>query len=298
MLTGMLEKTLKRFDPFQTMGPAELTEAARYSRILTVPAERWLLRPGRRLGGRYYLVRGTVRLFSPARDIQAQSPEVRSPLYPGCEAMHTLGEARLLHVDTAPIAFLLDTAQANPAVGEGEDWQRRFMNSPLLKRLDAGIWQQLLSALDERDFQAGERLVVEGTAAHDFFVLKTGHAAVRRRGQTVAHLGPGDFFGEDALLMNARRNATVVATKPGAVLRLPKDRFTALLADNLVRFVKGGAEGVPIDLDKEGTLARLRETIPSLDPGHRYHVVGGGLRERALATFILTQKGFDAWPVD
>lgn len=294
----MLEKTLKRFDPFQAMSPAELAEAAGHSRVLAVPGARWLLRPGRRLGGRYYLVRGTVRLFSPERDVQAQSPEAHGPLYPGCEAMRTLGEVRLLHVDTAQIAFLLGTAGAKPAAGDGADWERRFMNSPLLKRLDAGVWQQLMSALDERAFEAGERLVVEGAAAHDFFVLKSGHAAVRRRGQTVAHLGPGDFFGEDALLMSSRRNATVMATKPGTVLRLPKDRFTALLADNVVRFVESGSEGVPINLGQEGALARLRETIPSLDPKNRYLVVGGELQERALATFILTQKGFDAWPVD
>ena len=294
----MLEKTLKRFDPFQAMSAAELAEAARASQVFAVPVERWLLRPGRRLSGRYYLVRGTVRQFSPQRDIQAQSQQAQSPLYPGCQAMRTLGEVRLLHVDTAPIAFLLGTAQANPATGDVEHWERRFMNSPLLKRLDAGVWQQLLSAMDEQDFEAGERLVVEGAAAHDFFVLKSGHAAVRRRGQTVAHLGPGDFFGEDALVMSARRNATVTATKPGSVLRLPKNRFTALLADNVVRFVKSGGEGVSIDLGQEGALARLRETIPSLDPKRRYHVVGGELRERALATFILTQKGFDAWPVD
>ena len=293
----MSEKILKRFDPFRSMSAVELATVTRHIQIFDVPAERWLLRPGRRLSGRCYLVRGTVRLFSPERDVQAQSPEAQAPLYPGCDALRSLSRARLLHVDTAPIAFLLGTAQSNPAA-ELEDWERRLMNSPLLKRLDAGVWQQLLSALDERPFEAGERLVVEGSAAHDFFVLKTGHAAVRRRGQTVAHLGPGDFFGEDALMMNARRNATVTATRQGSILRLPKDRFTALLADNVVRFVKSAGDGLCIDMGQPDALARLRESIPSLDPKRRYQVVGGGLRERALATFILTQKGFDAWPVD
>ena len=294
----MLADTLKRFDPFQAMSSAELATAARHAQVIEAPAKRWLLRPGRRLSGRFYLVQGTLRLYSPQRDLQPQSPEARLPLYPGCEAMFSRSEVRLLHVNTAPIAFLLDTAQPNPAAAAPADWERRFTASPLLQRLDSGVWQQLLSALTERPFEKDERLVVEGSAAHDFFVVKTGHAAVRRGGQTVAHLGPGDFFGEDALLLNARRNATVVATRPGSILRLPKDRFTTLLVDNLVRFVKTAGEGVCIDVGEAGALARLRERIPSLDPKSRYHLVGGELRERALATFILTQKGFDAWPVD
>ena len=294
----MLANTLKRFDPFQAMSATELAAAARHAQEFKVPAGRWLLRPGRRLQGRYYLVQGTVRLYSPQRDVQPQSRAVHSALYPGCEAMFTRSEVRLLHVDTTPIAFLLGTAQSSPAAEGLEDWERRFMDSPLLRRLDSGVWQQLLSALSERPFGDGEPLVVEGSAAHDFFVLKTGHAAVRRQGRTVAHLGPGDFFGEDALLLNARRNATVVATRAGSILRLPKDRFVTLLIDNLVRFVKSPGEGECIDVGERGALARLRESIPALDPRRRYHIVGGELRERALATFILAHKGFDAWPVD
>ena len=294
----MLVTTLQRFEPFQAMSSGELATAGRHARMLEIPARRWLLRPGRRLNGRFYLVQGKVRLFSPQREIRPQSPEARQPLYPGCEAMRTLSRVRLLHVDTAPIAFLLGTAQSGPAAGGQEVWERRFMNSPLLQRLEAGVWQQILSALEERPFDAGQRLVIEGAAAHDFFVLKSGHAAVRRRGQTLAHLGPGDFFGEDALMMNARRNATVVATRPGSILRLPRDRFTTLLADNVVQFVEHAGEGECIDLGRDGALARLRETISSLDPKCRYHIVGGELRERALAAFLLTQKGFDAWPVE
>ncbi len=294
----MLAETLKRFDPFQAMSSTELATAVRHAQLIDVPAQRWLLRPGARLKGRYYLVQGTVRLFAPQRDIRPQSPESRLPLYPGCDAMISRSPVRLLHVDTAPIAFLLGTAQSNPEAESLADWERRFMGSPLLQRLDAGIWQQLLSALAERPFEEGERLVAEGSAAHDFFVLKSGHAAVLRRGRTIAHLGPGDFFGEDALLLNGRRNATVAATRAGSILRLPKDRFVTLLVDNLVRFVQSPGEGECIDVGEEGALARLREQIPSLDPARRYHIVGGELRERALATFILTHKGFDAWPVD
>ena len=294
----MLAETLGGFDPFQDMGASELATVARHARTLKLPAQRWLLRPGRRLGGRYYLMRGTVRLFSPQRDLRPRSAAARQALYPGCEAMFTRSEVELLHVDSAAIALILGSAQSKPEAQQAPDWEHRFRNSALLRRLDPKVWQQLRSALTERPFQEGDRLVVEGSAAHDFFVLKSGHAAVRRRGQTIAHLGPGDFFGEDALLLNARRNATIIATRPGSVLRLPKDRFMALLVENLVRFVDRAGDGVCIDVSKNGTLARLRESISTLDPRVPHHIVGGEPRERALAAFILNQKGFDARPVE
>ncbi len=293
----MLAETLKQFDPFQQMDAGALVTAARQTRLLQVPAQRWLLRPGRRLGGRYYLVRGTVRLFSPQRDLRPGSAKARQALYPGCEAIFTRGAVQLLHVDAAAVAFALGAAQSQPKAQESADWAHRFKHSPLLQRLDATVWQQLQSALTERHFEKDARLVIEGSAAHDFFVLKSGHAAVRRSGRTIAHLGPGDFFGEDALLLNARRGATIIATCPGVLLRLPKDRFMALLVENLIRFVGQAGAGVAIDLSEDGALARLRESIPTLDPKMPHHIVGGAPRERALAAFILNQKGFDARPV-
>ena len=293
----MLANRIRQFEPFQAMSPAELSTVAEHTQTLNLPARRWLLRQGRRLQGSYYLDRGRVRVFSPQRDIDHQSAAARRPIYPGCEAICTLSPVHLLHVDTSAIAFLLATAQ-DGAGTPPEPWQRRFLRSPLLQRLDAGVWQQLVSALQERRFAAGELLIAEGRPAHDFFVLKEGRAAVRCRGATLAELIPGDFFGEDALIMDARRNATVAALEPGAVLRLPKDRFASLLVDNVVRFVRRAGEGECIDLSADWPLARLREALGELDPKRRYHVVGGALPERALATFILTQKGFDAWPVE
>ena len=77
----------------------------------------------------------------------------------------------------------------------------------------------------------GETLVAEGDAAHDFYVLVEGEAVVDCCGSTVRRLGPGDFFGEVALVTRTRRTATVTATAPSRVAvfdeRSFRERLTA-----------------------------------------------------------------------
>ena len=72
--------------------------------------------------------------------------------------------------------------------------------------------QLLASWTDELVVPAGDDLVTEGRLAHEFFVIEQGTAEVRRNGAPIAVLGPGDFFGETALLETQRRTASVVAT--------------------------------------------------------------------------------------
>ena len=291
----MVTHLLKRFEVFEALSAAELSGVAHHTQIISIPANRWVLREGRTLSGSYYLAQGRVRLHSPDAVVSHSARDARSPLYPGHAAIRTLTAARLVHVDTASVALLLGRADLQPEQDALLPWEQRFLGSPLMRRLDAGVWQKLFSELDERPFAAGESLITEGDPANDFLVLKSGRAAVRRAGRTLAQLVPGDFFGEDALIMNGRRNATVSALEAGAVLRLPKDRFVALLLDRVVRFAECSDAGVNLDVGEPGALAELRQTMTTLDPKQRYQVVGGRPEERALATFILAQKGLDAW---
>ena len=294
----MLTELLQRFESFQGLSAAELAKVARHTQAINVPAGRWLWKDGRQLGGSYYLAQGQVHAFHPPRSIGHRSPEARAPLYPGLAAARSLSAVRLLHVDSAGVGNLL--GRTDPAAEEDglEPWEQRFLGSPLMRRLDAAVWQKLFSELEERPFAAGEELISEGAPAQDFFVLKSGRALVQAGGQTLAQLGAGDFFGEDALILNAQRNATVAAIEAGTLLRLPKDRFVALLLDRVVRFVESVESASVIDLGKADAVAQLRRRIQGLDPKRRYQVIGGRPEERALAAFILAQKGFDAWPID
>ena len=65
---------------------------------------------------------------------------------------------------------------------------------------------------DEVDLRAGKELVREGDWSYEFFVIEEGTAEVVQRGERLAELGPGDFFGEMGVMEDTTRNASVIAT--------------------------------------------------------------------------------------
>ena len=75
-------------------------------------------------------------------------------------------------------------------------------------------------ATDEVSVPAGKDIVTQGSLGHEFYLIVDGKAEVSRDGTTVAELGPGQYFGELALLDGAVRNATVTATEPTDLLVL------------------------------------------------------------------------------
>jgi CRP/FNR family cyclic AMP-dependent transcriptional regulator len=86
-------------------------------------------------------------------------------------------------------------------------------------------------ALEEVSAPAGTVLVQEGTIGKEFFFIVEGRASVRRGGRKVALLGPGDYFGELALLDRAPRSATVVADTDMILLNMSQREFYGLLED-------------------------------------------------------------------
>jgi len=82
---------------------------------------------------------------------------------------------------------------------------------PLFAALPRKQLKQAARLADELEVAEGTHLVEEGRFAHEFFVIEDGKADVLHEGKMVNQLGPGDFFGEIALVTMGRRNASVVA---------------------------------------------------------------------------------------
>jgi len=78
---------------------------------------------------------------------------------------------------------------------------------------------------DEREAASGEHLTEQGQRGRDFFILVEGTVAVRRSGRKLADLGPGDWFGEIAILTYKPRTATVTATSPVRLLVISDRAF-------------------------------------------------------------------------
>ena len=86
--------------------------------------------------------------------------------------------------------------------------------------------------VEELDFPAGKELCVEGQRGADFFIIVDGAAECLTRGEVIRHLGPGDFFGEIALLDQGPRTATIRTTTPSRCLVLGPAQFSDLLHQN------------------------------------------------------------------
>jgi CRP-like cAMP-binding protein len=82
---------------------------------------------------------------------------------------------------------------------------------PLFAGLQPKELERLGGSFKERTFQAGEKIASEGEAGAGFFVIESGEASVSVRGEERAKLGPGDYFGEIALIDDGARSATITA---------------------------------------------------------------------------------------
>jgi len=82
---------------------------------------------------------------------------------------------------------------------------------PLFAGLDDRELEQIAGSLIERHFAAGDTVTQEGAGGAGFFVVETGEASVTVDGLPRGSIGPGDYFGEIALLTGSDRTATIVA---------------------------------------------------------------------------------------
>ena len=102
---------------------------------------------------------------------------------------------------------------------------------PLFAAASKADLKKIASISDEIDIREGKDLTKEGRPGHEFFVIVEGTADVRRKGRKVRSLGPGDFFGEIALVSRKPRTATVTATSPVLALVITEQAFRRLLEE-------------------------------------------------------------------
>ncbi|HXY44804.1 MAG TPA: cyclic nucleotide-binding domain-containing protein [Acidimicrobiales bacterium] len=84
----------------------------------------------------------------------------------------------------------------------------------------------------EIGIRAGTVLTTAGAPGSEFFMVRAGTALCARDNRTVATFGPGDFFGETALLTNAPRTATVTAVDDMTVIVFERREFASLLSSS------------------------------------------------------------------
>ncbi len=103
---------------------------------------------------------------------------------------------------------------------------------PLLAVLDRKGLEQVLRTAREQHYAAGQTVVREGDPATVLYLIVSGHAAVEQEGRRVGGMGPGEFFGELALIEEHGRTATVVAEDELDCLLISAWEFRASLEEH------------------------------------------------------------------
>jgi CRP/FNR family transcriptional regulator, cyclic AMP receptor protein len=102
---------------------------------------------------------------------------------------------------------------------------------PLFARCSKAELKEIAKLADEIDLAEGKEMTREGAPGREFFVLLEGTADVKKNSRKVNTLGPGDFFGEIALVSHEPRTATVIASSPIRALVITDRSFRRLLDD-------------------------------------------------------------------
>ena len=103
---------------------------------------------------------------------------------------------------------------------------------PLFADFERGELERLSRSFKERTFDAGSTVVGEGKTGAGFFVIESGEATVSRGGDERAKLGPGDYFGEVALIDEGARSATITADSDLRCYGLTSWEFRPLVESN------------------------------------------------------------------
>jgi rhodanese-related sulfurtransferase len=235
-------------------------------------------------------------------------------------------EARVLRLNRRQVEKLIAWDQISRQPGfrffsEGakdNEWAYRLLQAPAFRRLPTGNLERLFQTLREENVAPGAVVVNEGDAPGDFYVIREGTASVTKTldgsPKVVAYLAEGDAFGEDGLLSNQPRNATVRMLQGGRLLRLSRTDFEAVLKPPVIKWLlpaeaamraRDGAVVLDVRLPDEVAqrsiagalnipLARLREDAPAQLPPGRPVIVYCNTGERsAAAAFVLSRLEFD-----
>lgn len=203
---------------------------------------------------------------------------------------------------------------------DGGDWMTRILQSKAFLRIPPANIQTMFMRLMEVPVKAGHTVIKQGDPGDYYYIIGRGTFIVSRESASgtsviLAELEGGEAFGEEALLSEAKRNATIVAKTDGVLMRLSKEDFKELLKEPMLKdvdigtakkMVGEGAVLLDVRMDSEyrangikGSmnvpLYMLRLKCESLDPRKKYICYCETGRRASAAAYLLSEKGFDSY---
>ena len=281
-----------------------------------------------------YLLEGRVVLLSGTREVDAVQSGAKTARFalahqwPRKFSARAVGEVRFIRIESRMINDLLVRTQSqsyrvSDLDGEADgDWMTQVLRSRMLQQTPPSNIQNVLRRMEEVDIPAGTAVIRQGEEGDCCYIIVRGAGVVTRgdggSDQQVALLGPGDSFGEEALVTGGVRCATVSMASDSVLMRLNKGDFAELIRRPLLRSVKieaarvlveQGAGWIDIRSPEDYTashppgamnlpLGTLRERHIDCALEGTYVVYGGLVSDSAVGTFLLREQGFDVWALE
>jgi CRP-like cAMP-binding protein len=323
---------LSRFYPLEKMRPEHLALLAKECQVRECQRKEVLFNSGDTDNFAYFLLQGDIHGEYPdgkVKDVSGDSVQARyaiGDLQPRrFRASVMSATAQLIVFDRRFLDKVVTWDQitrspefkAYDANVDANKWVFRLLQSKALQKLPQGSLERLFLRFEEVGVKQDQVIIREGDDADYFYVIKDGAANVSKRmdsGEaTVAYLVRGDSFGEDALMSNNLRNATVTMKKDGRLMRLSKANFQELLKHSVVEWVSPGKASI---LFRQGSiildvrmpeefqdraikgainipLTTFREDAADLDKSKKYVVYCNSGERSASAAFIMSKLGYD-----
>ncbi len=328
---------LRKFSPLDGMKKDNLLALSRKVSRHQLAANRYLFKEGDKDKRTYWLLSGLIELREGERTvamIRAGSPEARHPLCPQLPRRFTaraVDPLEYLAIDSELLDMMItwdqtgtyEVAELQAQISGGSsggDWMTILLQTQAFHRIPPANIQAIFTRMQRVACRAGEVVIQQGAEGDYFYAVVSGRCVVTREtplnrsGLKLAELGIGDTFGEEALISEAKRNATVTMLTDGVLMRLNKDSFRELLNEPLVQWVNyrdacamvaKGARWLDVRLPSEHQnlaidgstnipLYFIRLKLSTLDRGTRYVVYCDTGRRSSAAAFILVERGFDA----
>lgn len=204
------------------------------------------------------------------------------------------------------------------------DWMTRMLQSEIFSGMPTANIHQLFSLLEPIEYKAGALVIKQGEPGNHYYIIQEGRCEVLRQAQPsgkdirLAELRAGDSFGEEALIAETTRNATIRMLTNGIVAQLSKDSFVTLIQKPVLKavssaraaeIVKSGGKWLDVRFKNEHDrntiegsehipMNILRMKLDALDRGIHYVLFCDTGGRSSTAAFLLTDRGFTASYLD
>ena len=327
---------LRGFSPLDGLKRDNLAALARKVQIREMSPGQLLFKEGDTEKRTLYILSGILELVDHAKivgTVEGGSELARNPVapvYPRRVTGRARDRVQFISIDSDLLDVMLTwdqtgTYEVSELAGKSdqtsEDWMTMLLQTKAFHKIPPANIQAIFMRMQQINYRTGDVILKQGAEGDYFYVLIRGSALVTREtplskeGIKLAELKVGDTFGEEALISDAKRNATVTMQSDGAVMRLGKDDFKKLLNEPMLDWVsmseaeeiiRGGGQWLDVRLPSEFEnqhldsslnipLYFMRLKINTLDHSKKYIVCCDTGRRSSAGAYILSERGYHAY---